>query len=83
MQVFSLISNEHSETTLDIFVAEPFDFDGEYSQCPEIRLDRDLGVHIVSIPTLIRMKEQAGRNRDKDDIQHLNWILEEMNKDEH
>jgi hypothetical protein len=30
----------------------------------------------VSIPTLIRMKELAGRARDADDIQHLRMILE-------
>jgi len=33
-------------------------------------------VHVISIPTLIKMKETAGRDRDKDDIQHLHWILE-------
>lgn len=81
MQVFSLISDEHPETTVDIFVSEPFDFDREYARCHEVHLDRDLGVRIVSIPTLIKMKEKAGRNLDKDDIQHLSWILEEMNKD--
>ena len=37
---------------------------------------------IVSIPTLIRMKEAVGRPRDLDDIQHLRWILEDEGKNE-
>ena len=39
-----------------------------------------LSVRFVSIPTLIRMKEAAGRRRDQDDIQHLRWILEDESK---
>jgi hypothetical protein len=29
---------------------------------------------------LIAMKEVAGRPRDVDDIQHLRWIMEELNR---
>ena len=82
MQVFSLISDRHPETTLDFFVTEPFDFEAEYRQTSNIELDRDLAVKVVSIPTLIEMKRRAGRDKDKDDIQHLLWILEETRRDE-
>jgi hypothetical protein len=34
-------------------------------------------LNAASIPTLIEMKELAGRPRDMDDIQHLKWLLEE------
>jgi hypothetical protein len=37
-------------------------------------------VRFVSIPALIAMKEVAGRPRDVDDIQHLRWIMEELNR---
>lgn len=67
---------------LDIFVDEPFDFDMEYQKATGVDLDRDLHVKVVSIPTLIEMKKQAGRDRDKDDIQHLQWILEETGGNE-
>lgn len=77
MKVFSLTSDRLPDTTLDVFVTEPFDFQREYERCPTVELDRDLCVRVVSIPTLIEMKEQAGRERDKDDIQHLKWLLEE------
>lgn len=35
----------------------------------------------VAIAALIRMKEDVGRPRDLDDVEHLRWILEEQ-KDE-
>jgi len=76
MEVLSFISDLHPETTLDIFVTEPFDFDFEYQHSSRVQLDQNLEVQIISIPTLIKMKERAGRDRDKDDIQHLTWILE-------
>jgi len=82
MEVLPLISNLHPETTLDIFVTEPFDFEHEYQHSEQVQLDQDLNVHVISIPTLIKMKESAGRNRDKDDIQHLNWILEKGSDNE-
>ena len=80
MQVLSLISEAYPDTTLDIFITEPFDFEHEYNQATEIQLDRDLNVRVVSIPTLIKMKQLAGRPRDIDDIQHLSWILEDLKK---
>lgn len=36
-----------------------------------------LPTRFVSIATLIDMKRVADRPRDRDDIQHLQWILEE------
>ena len=81
MQVFSMVSEAHRETTVDIFVSEPFDFADEYNLSPEVQLDDDLSVRLVSIPTLIEMKKRAGRDRDKDDVQHLMCILEEHHKD--
>ena len=35
-------------------------------------------MRFLSIPALIAMQEVAGRPRDVDDIQHLRWILEEV-----
>ncbi|MEN8205522.1 MAG: nucleotidyl transferase AbiEii/AbiGii toxin family protein [Pseudomonadota bacterium] len=82
MQVLAMVSEQHPDTTLDIFITEPFDFDTEYQRATDVELDQDLTVKIVSIRTLIEMKKQAGRDRDKDDIQHLAWILEETRKDD-
>jgi len=58
---------------VDVFVMEPFDFDEEYSRA----LVKPLGsvaVRFVSIPSLIRMKEIAGRPQDKIDMACLRKV---------
>ncbi len=78
MQVLCLVSDQHPETPLDIFISEPFAFDREYEAAMRGGIARGLEVRFATIPTLIQMKESAGRDRDRDDIQHLRWILEEQ-----
>ena len=78
MQVLCLVSNEYPETPLDIFINEPFEFDREYQAAMRGGIAKGLEVRFASIPALIAMKETAGRDRDRDDIQHLRWILEEQ-----
>ncbi|MGH9198379.1 MAG: nucleotidyl transferase AbiEii/AbiGii toxin family protein [Acidimicrobiia bacterium] len=82
MQVLNFFSDQHKSTSVDLFVTEPFDFDTEYDNALKGDLARGLPVRFVSIPTLIRMKELAGRPRDLDDIQHLRWILNDRKQDE-
>ena len=45
-----------------------------------VQLDQNLNVRIISIQTLIDMKNNVGRDRDKDDIKHLTWILDNTNE---
>ena len=80
MSVLSLQSNQFPETTIDIFVAEPFDFNKEYESALKAEITSDTIVNIVSIPTLIEMKKKAGRARYLDDIHHLQMISEEYNE---
>ena len=40
-----MVSEAHAETTVDIFISEPFDFSDEYNLSPEVQLDDDLSVH--------------------------------------
>ena len=56
-------------------------FNTEYQNSDIVQLDQNLDVHIVSIQTLIDMKKSVGRDRDKDDIKHLTWILETINEE--
>lgn len=77
MRVLNFFSDAHRETNVDLFVTEPFDFDRETAAALEGELLPGLSVRFVSIPTLIVMKQAAGRPRDLDDIQHLRWIEEE------
>ncbi|MBM5811110.1 MAG: hypothetical protein FJ191_03985 [Gammaproteobacteria bacterium] len=71
LQVFQLWSDAHPETSVDLFVTMPFDFEREYDRALVKPLRADLAVRFVSIPTLIRMKELAGRPQDLIDIEHL------------
>ena len=76
MQVLQFWSDAHRETPVDMFVRDPFVFDEEYQQA----LVRPLGsivVRFVTIPTLIRMKEQAGRPQDRIDIDQLRLLLKD------
>ncbi len=82
MEVLSLISELHPETTLDIFITEPFNFDDEYLNSEAVQLNQDLTVQVITIQTLISMKENVARNKDKDDIQHLSWILDERKNEQ-
>ena len=82
MRVLNFFSDRHRETNVDVFVAEPFDFESEYANAMQGELAPDRSVRFVSLPALIAMKEKANRPRDRDDIQHLRWILEERKPDE-
>lgn len=78
MQVLQLWSESHPETSIDIFVFEPFDFDDEYERALVKPLRDDLPIRFVSIPTLIRMKEAAGRAQDRADIEQLRMRLDDQ-----
>jgi hypothetical protein len=82
LQVFSLISDAHHGTAVDVFATEPFDFETEYGAALIAELATGLEVRFVRLPTLIAMKEAAGRPRDRDDVEHLVQILEELRRDE-
>jgi hypothetical protein len=77
MQVLQLWSDRHRETSIDIFVQEPFPFEEEYARALIKPLYGTIEVRFVSIPTLIKMKEAAGREQDRIDIEHLRTRLED------
>ncbi len=77
MQVLQLWSDVHRETPIDIFVTEPFPFEAEYQHALVKPLYREVEVRFVSIPTLISMKEVAGRPQDRIDIDNLRRLQEE------
>jgi hypothetical protein len=77
MQVLQLWSDRHRETSIDVFAYEPFPFDEEYARALIKPLYGFIEVRFVSIPTLIKMKEAAGREQDRIDIEHLRMRLED------
>lgn len=78
MEVLSLQSDQHPETTIDIFVTDPFNFDQEYLTSNIIELSPDISFKVVSLNTLILMKQAAGRAKDMDDIEHLKMIRDKI-----
>lgn len=75
MIVFQLHSERHRDTRIDVFVAEPFDFDREYDLALVGNLSGGLQLRFVRLETLIRMKEAAGREKDKEDVRQLKRLL--------
>jgi hypothetical protein len=76
MVVFSMNSDQHRETSVDIFVAEPFDFDSEYNEALTGEIVTGVPVRFLRLEALIRMKEAAGRAKDLEDIRQLRLLLE-------
>jgi hypothetical protein len=76
MQVLQFWSDNHRGTPVDMFVTEPFDFEDEYRKALVKPLGRT-NVRFVSIPTLTRMKREAGRPQDRIDIEYLRKRLED------
>lgn len=81
MIVFQLHSDRHPETRIDLFVSEPFDFDAEYEQALTGEILPGLQVRFVRVEALIRMKEAAGREKDREDIRQLKALMDNPGND--
>jgi hypothetical protein len=79
MVVFGLYSNQHPETAVDVFVTEPFDFNEEYQRAWVGEIMPGLSARFICIEALIRMKEVAGREKDKEDIRQLRLLQGDQN----
>ncbi|MFN0314850.1 MAG: hypothetical protein ACKVQA_07425 [Burkholderiales bacterium] len=82
MVVFQLHSDQHPDTRIALFAAEPFDFDHEYDNALTGEILPGLHARFVSMETLIRMKETAGREKDLEDIRQLRKLLENLDDDQ-
>ena len=71
MLVLKLWSDAHRRTPIDVFVYEPFDFADEWQRAPRFEWGEGLHVPVVSLPTLLAMKREAGRPQDLADIDAL------------
>ncbi len=71
MIVLKLWSDQHRRTPVDIFVYEPFDFRAETVRAQTWEVCPGVTAPVVSLPTLLAMKTQAGRPQDLIDIEEL------------
>ena len=74
MTVLNFHSDLHRETAIDLFVTEPFDFEQEYRLARVEEVASGVAVRIVRLPTLARMKREAGRPQDLADIDELRLL---------
>ncbi len=74
LRVFSLASGLYRDLTIDLFATPPFDFAEEFDAAQPIGIAPGLAVRFLTLPTLIRIKEEAARPRDLDDAAHLKEI---------
>ena len=71
MRVLRFHSDEHWDTPVDVFASEPFSFDEEYDRAVIRELTGIGGVRVVSLTTLMQMKQDAGRPQDIADVDNL------------
>jgi hypothetical protein len=81
MMVLNFHSDQHRETPIDIFVAEPFEFESEYRRALVEEVAPAVPLHIVSYPTLVKMKRDAGRTQDLADVEELRRLLGDPSDD--
>lgn len=79
MVVFSLWRPDRPTFKLDVFVAEPFDFEVTYDRA----LEMDLGgtrVNVIALDDLVAMKREAARPQDLADVEALERIRKRHEK---
>jgi predicted nucleotidyltransferase len=74
MKVFSLIHPKELTHLLDVFVDEPIPFEEAYQRRERISAGSSK-VNVACMTDLIHLKEKAGRQQDKADIQALKKLL--------
>jgi len=75
MVVLGMQDPENPLRSVDLFVEEPMDFDGLYERSVVMDVN-NTSVWVASVPDLIALKRQAGRQRDLEDIAELERLLE-------
>jgi len=71
MKVLNFHSDRHRETSIDIFVSEPFDFKQEYENAYLQELIPGAPLRVARLETMIAMKRAAGRRKDLADVDEL------------
>ncbi len=77
LAVFALWSPAHPTLEVDVFVAEPFDFDAVYARAIRVPLEKS-EVTVIALDDLIDLKRQVGRPRDQEDIAALESLRDEQ-----
>ncbi len=71
LTVFSVFSDEHPATEIDLFVETPFDFERAYGSAARFEVGPGIAATFVGLADLIEMKRKAGRPQDLQDVAGL------------
>ncbi len=71
MTVFSLFSDAHKATEVDLFLEPPIDFGEAYERAVRQQVVPGVEAVFCSLEDLIEMKTRADRPRDREDVQNL------------
>lgn len=74
MIVLKLWSDDHRRTPVDVFVYEPFDFVREMAAAKWEKVMGEVRAPVISYPTLLAMKREAGRDKDLIDLRTLHKL---------
>ena len=80
MTVFSVFSDVHQATEIDLFLESPIDFDAAYARAVRQELSPGLAATFCSLDDLVELKTLSGRPEDREDIEKLNALR--RNRDE-
>ena len=71
LTVFSLFSDRHPATEIDLFGEPPFDFESAYAHAARFEMAPALQATFVGLADLLDMKRAAGRPQDRQDLEAL------------
>jgi hypothetical protein len=74
MSVFSLFSDNHPATEIDLFLDSPIDFDAAYQRAFRQEVSPEVAANFCSFEDLIELKTLSGRPEDRADIETLKQL---------
>ena len=80
LTVFSLFSDLHPATEVDLFVHDPLGFDGAYARAVRLEVAPGVEATFVALDDLIDLKRSAGRPQDLLDIEQLDALRPERER---
>ncbi len=81
LTVFSLYSPLHPATEIDLFVESPVDFNAAYSNAVRMEIAPHVSAAFIGLSDLIHLKKQAGRPQDLFDIERLQALRREPERE--
>ncbi len=71
LKAFALISSEHKETEVDLFIDDPLGFEDAIERAMLYPLSEDLEMPVCGLADLLKLKRQANRGKDLVDLEKL------------